>query len=67
MIDRRPLLQAFLTQCTEQQNRLFFGIYGAVVAIDEDIVEDAIAYVQEMIDANMQSWQMVDRPNRKTK
>ncbi len=67
MIDRRPLLQAFLTQCTEQQNNLFLGVYGDVIEISDDIIEDAIAYVQEMIDKNMRSWQMMSRQNRKEK
>lgn len=67
MTDRRPLLQAFLTQCTERQNTTFLGVYGAVADINDDIIEDAIAYVQEMIDENMESWQIMSRPNRKTK
>lgn len=64
-MNTRPLLQALLTQCTPDQNALFNSIYGNVNVIDEDVLSDAIAYVQEMIDENMQSWQMMGRPNRK--
>lgn len=64
-MDTRPLLQALLTQCTPDQNALFNSIYGNVNAIDEDVLSDAIAYVQEMIDENMESWQMLSRSNRK--
>lgn len=64
-MNRRPLLQALLTQCTPDQNALFNSIYGNVDVIDEDGLSDAIAHVQEMIDENMESWQMLISANRK--